>query len=225
MAISRVAAPLRQQVIAELRKAIATGDYRPGQRLVERDLCERLDVSRTVVREALRHLEAEGLVAMIANHGPVVATLTRDDAMNLYEVREALEQLAGRLCAERSTPALTRRLSAALKDFDETFAAGDMLAVINAKDAFYEVLFEGAGNPMIGSLLRSVQARIQVLRAVSLGVPGREAQTVAELKAVVKAIKAHDAGLAEDLLRTHVRNAAKNAIAQLDDSKQADVAV
>src|SRR5687768_16541072 len=91
-----IAAPLRRQVIGLLRNAILTFEYEPGQRLVERDLCERFDVSRTVIREALRHLEAEGLIQIVPNRGPVVSAATPAEARDLYEVREALEPMAAR---------------------------------------------------------------------------------------------------------------------------------
>ncbi len=101
----REAAPLRSQVVELLRRAIVGGELGPGERLVERVLCARFAVSRTVVREALRQLESEGLVTTVPQRGPVVAVLTAADAEALYEVRAVLEGLAGRAFAQRATPA------------------------------------------------------------------------------------------------------------------------
>lgn len=89
--VRRVAAPLREQVLELLRADILAAEFAPGQRLVESRLCERFEVSRTVIREVLRQLESEGLVALVPHRGPVVAELTRADAKALYEVRGALE--------------------------------------------------------------------------------------------------------------------------------------
>ena len=146
----RLAAPLRLEVVELLRRDMASAVYGPGERLVERDLCGRYQVSRSVIREALRHLEAEGLVVCVANQGPVVATITRDDARAIYEVRRALEALAGRLFAERATDRKIDELDAAFRAFKKNVDAGDVAGARRAKDHWYRVLFEGAANSEIG---------------------------------------------------------------------------
>src|SRR5690606_4359359 len=97
MRVASVAAPVRRQVAKVLREAITSGRFAPGQRLIEKDLCELLGVSRPSVREALRELESEGLIEIIPNRGPLVKRLTAADAASVYQVRAALEALAARL--------------------------------------------------------------------------------------------------------------------------------
>ena len=101
--VHRVVSPVRTQVAENLRQAILGRHFRPGQRLVERELVEATGASRTSVREALRELAAEGLVTSIPNKGTVVTEVTRDEARQLYELRSGLEALAGRLFVERAT--------------------------------------------------------------------------------------------------------------------------
>src|SRR5690349_13762377 len=96
MQVVRHAATLRLQVEEKLRNAIAAGRFKPGERLVERDLCARLDVSRALIREALRQLEAEGLIVAVPHRGPVVASITVEEARQIYAVRALLEGFAGR---------------------------------------------------------------------------------------------------------------------------------
>lgn len=212
----RVAAPLRQQVVDGLRAAIVAAEFEPGSRLYEGVLCERFDVSRTVVREALRQLESEGLVTMIAHRGPVVAELGLDDARDLYELRAALEGAAGAFFAERATPAQRATLTAALGAVEEAFATGDIGTELAAKDEFYEALFEGSGNRAISSTLRGVKARIQVLRGLSLRAEGRAAVSLAELRQIVAAAAvARDPDAARTACETHVRNAGALALAAL----------
>lgn len=218
--ITLVAAPLRKQVIERLRNAIVTFEFQPGERLVERDLCERYDVSRTVIREALRHLEAEGLVDIVANHGPIVSTTSPGAAKSLYEVREALEGLAARLCAERAQPAQKKKLARAVTQIGGAYAKSDLAAQLAAKDDFYRQLCEGADNEVIASTLRSIQARVQVLRGLSLQEPGRADQSLAELEAVVAAIDRGDAKAAEKLAVQHVRNAAATALRRLAEQER-----
>ncbi|WP_037067122.1 GntR family transcriptional regulator [Pseudonocardia acaciae] len=213
--LRREAAPLRQQVVELLRAAIVGFDFQPGERLVERVLCERYAVSRTVVREALRQLESEGLVALVPNRGPVVAVLTEADAAALYEVRAVLEALAGRSFAERATAeqraGLKRRLAqvrAALRD-------GELATVLAAKDGFYDALLDGAGNDVIRTTLRGVHARISLLRGLTLQAPGRAPHTERELAAITAAALAGDGDAAWAACEAHVRSAAAVAMEQL----------
>lgn len=203
----RVAAPLRQQVITLISDAIASGIYQPGERLVERELCERYQVSRTVVREALRHLEAVGLVALVPNRGPVVATVSPQEAAWLYEVRAHLEALASQCFAERASAAERTAIVAALENVVRHSAGSEMPTLLAAKDEFYSVMFEGAHNPMIGSLLKTLNVRIRFLRTISLGATGRASQTVSELRATVDAMVAGDGARAYELAKYHVDQA------------------
>ena len=212
-----LAAPLRKQVIELLREAILSSTYKPGERLVERDLCERCGVSRTVIREALRHLEAEGLVEIVANRGPVVASITLEDAKALYEVRAALEGLAAGLAAERSTLAQRVSLGRTLKRVASAYRRGSLRDELAAKDAFYEALFEASGNPVVASVLRPLHARTQMLRGLSLRAPGRTDESFVELEAIVSAIETGDAELARRIAADHVHKAAEAAIARFPE--------
>src|SRR3954471_5166376 len=105
MRVAPVAAPVRSQVVETLRTAITSGRFAPGQRLVEKDLCDLLGVSRPSVREALRELESEGLINTIPNRGPLVSMLSARDAASIYEVRGVLEALAAKLFAQHASAA------------------------------------------------------------------------------------------------------------------------
>lgn len=185
--LHRVAAPLRQQVIGLMREAISGGEFPPGERLVEKTLCERYAVSRTVIREALRHLEAEGLVDIVANRGPVVRVLSDREADSLYEVRGALEGLAGALFAERATPEQRAELTRALEQVRDAVGHDSPAELLRAKDAFYEALADGSDNEVILSTLRTLHARIRLLRGMSLRAEGRMPRMLRELEAVVDA--------------------------------------
>jgi DNA-binding GntR family transcriptional regulator len=211
--VGRVAAPLREQVITALRQAILDFQLKPGQRLVERELIEQLGVSRTTVREALRELTSEGLVTVVPQKGAVVATPTLDDAVDLYEVRAALESLVVQRFVERASDAQVERLQAAVERFhDASIRTADIRQILAAKDLFYDVLIEGAASSALQQLLEGIQARVQVLRATSLSEEGRTFAAVRELRAVVDAIAARDAELAARLTAEHIRAAAETAL-------------
>jgi len=214
--VGRVAAPLREQVISALRKAILDFHLKPGQRLVERELVEQLGVSRTTVREALRELTSEGLVTVVPQKGAVVATPTLEDAVDLYEVRAALESLVVTRFVERASDQQVVRLQEAVERFhDATIRTADIRQILQAKDLFYTVLIEGAASSALQQLLEGIQARVQILRATSLSEEGRTFAAVRELRAVVDAIAKRDAPLAARLTADHICAAAETALAHM----------
>ncbi|WP_270483110.1 GntR family transcriptional regulator [Gordonia sp. w5E2] len=211
--IGRVAAPLREQVIDALRAAILDFTLPPGQRLVERELIEQLGVSRTTVREALRQLTSEGLITVVPQKGAMVASPTFEEAEELYEARLRLEGLIVRRFVERAAPSQIIRLAAAAEGFAEAAAGEDALAILDAVDAYYAVLVEGAKSPVLAQLVENLQSRLRVLRAQ--GMPDDHTNTIAELRGVVEAARSGDAEQAEQLYDIHMRSTARNALAKL----------
>ena len=219
-AITRIAAPVRTQVEQRLRQAIRSGHFRPGGRLIERELCSLLGVSRTSLREALRHLEGDGLVVNIPHKGLVVATMTREEAEEIYQVRAAMEGLAGRLFAERATDEQRAALQAALA----AVAAAEQLAalptLVTAKDHFYAVLVGGGANRTLGTIWQSLQDRIAALRFLTLAQPGRAAQSVAEMRRILAAVLARDLEAASQACVAHVEAAAVVAAQLLQQQEE-----
>jgi DNA-binding GntR family transcriptional regulator len=219
--VDRVAAPLREQVISALRQAIRNFDLKPGQRLVERELIEKLGVSRTTIREALRELASEGLVTVVPQRGAIVSAPSLDEAMDLYEVRAALESLLARHFVERAGDAQVKELVQTVEDFAKVSrTASDIRMILDAKDRFYRVLITGANSTTLRQLIESIQARVQVLRATSLSEAGRALEVVDELNAIVQAVSDRDADRAASLTAQHVRNASVTALHSLGDSEQ-----
>jgi DNA-binding GntR family transcriptional regulator len=216
--VERVAAPVREQVVEQLRQAILEMRLKPDQRLVERELIEQTGVSRTTIREVLRQLAAEGLVTTIPHKGTVVAAPSIERAAELYEVRAVLEGIAARQFAERATEVHMRALRRAF-DGIEASARGNPngQAMLEAKRHFYDALFEGAANGTIQSIVEGLQARVTVLRAASLSQPGRAARTVEEVRAIVEALEARDGALAETAAVSHVEHAARTVLEAMAD--------
>jgi len=213
--VDRTAKTLRALTLEKLRSAILTQHFKPGARLIERTLCEELGVSRTVVREALRHLEAEGLVESIPQQGPVVARIDSAAAAQLYELRAALEALAARASAERASEAELERMSQSLARIEEGYARGDLPAVLEATTVFYETMFLSGGKTIAWTIVRSLNARITTLRALTIGSSGRNRQGPIEMRRILDALKRRDAAAAEIACLDHVRAAGKIALALL----------
>jgi DNA-binding GntR family transcriptional regulator len=213
--VERVAAPLRKQVSDILRREIVEMRLRPGQRLVERELIERTGVSRTTIREALRELAAEGLVTTIPQKGAIVAIPSPKEAAEVYEVRALLEGLAAREFTRNASDAHMEALRKAMAEVSRAGDADDARAVLQAKNLFYDVLFDGADNATIRSILGGLQARVAVLRATSLTAPDRPRQSVAEIRAIVEAIERRDGDAAAGAASFHVRQAAQAAFSRI----------
>jgi DNA-binding GntR family transcriptional regulator len=204
--VERTPAPVRAQLVDNLRQAILDHRFAPGQRLIERELVELTGVSRTSVREALRELAAEGLVQTIPNRGVVVATLEADEARQLYQVRGVLEGLAGRLFVENASDARRKALQKQLAVIERLAARGQ--SILEAKDRFYEVLFAGGGNVALHQTASGLHARVRALRSLSLSVPGRAGESVRELHEIMAAVEAGDAARAAEACQRHVASAA-----------------
>jgi GntR family transcriptional regulator, trigonelline degradation regulator len=212
---------LKKQVVESLRTAIFDRRFAPGDRLVERELCEMLDVSRTLLREALSQLEAEGVVQIIPHRGPIVAVYTADDAKSIYEVRAALEEMAGRCFVERATEQECKALETAFAEMKRSCTSKLGADHLTVKTKFYAALTTGAHNPVLVEMLRLIHGRVSMLRATTLAQPGRLAASLAELGNIVKSIKARDAEAAARACRLHVENAGVIAITILAEDTAA----
>jgi DNA-binding GntR family transcriptional regulator len=140
LSVAREATSLRQLVENRLREAITAGLFKPGQRLTERRLCELTGVGRTSIREALRQLEAEGLVTTLPHRGPVVSTISIAEAEQLYAVRALLEGFAGRECARRRDPKIVARLAEQVERMRAVAEETDHSRLLAIKTEFYATL-------------------------------------------------------------------------------------
>lgn len=195
------------QTATKLRDAILTGYFKPGARLVEANLCELMNVSRTSVREALRRLEAERLIVIIPNRGPSVAKISWEEAEQIYQVRAMLEGEAAAMFATRASRDDLKKMRAALDAFAEAAAENDAMGRLNATSQFYEVMLGGCGNQVIREMLDHLVARINFLRARSMSRPDRSRYSLAEMRRILSAIQKKDVDLARKAAVDHVNAA------------------
>lgn len=207
---------LRQQTADVLRKAIVDQRFKPGEHPVERELCEPLGVSRTSVREALRHLESESLIKMVPHKGPVVASLSVAEARNIYQVRAALEGLAGELFAANATDQQIRELRRVADEIGAAAKAGEFDRVLEIKTLLYDVILAGAGNDTLAQIINSLNTRVWILRRMSLRSPNRNIQMMAEVEEIVAAVEAKDPVRARAACIRHVENASLLVLPRLE---------
>jgi len=204
--VSRRERAAHLRVADRLRDQILSHELEPGHHLIERELCETTGFSRPVVREALRVLESEGLVSSSLARGTHVTALEWSEARAIYEVRASLESLAARLFTLNANA----RQLVDLRDSAREIRASvkNVTRYLAAKEQFYDVLLEGAGNDFLAEMLSTVNMRTRVLRLASLSAPGRPASSVLEMMQIVAAIESGDANAAAAACQTHVQNAA-----------------
>jgi DNA-binding GntR family transcriptional regulator len=214
---------VQAQTVAKLRNAILTGVFSPGEKLVEADLCARLGVSRTSVREALRRLEAERLITIVPNRGPSVSEIGWPEAQQIYDVRAVLEAEAAALFARRATAPQLRALASAMAEFETAVRANNALRRLATTERFYRVILEGCGNQVIMELLNGLLARITFLRARSMSRPGRSIESAAEMRKMLKAITSGNARAARTAAIEHVMAAAAAARRSFEQEAQPPV--
>lgn len=213
-------ATLREQALVALRTAITSGQYRPGDHLGEVEIAERLSVSRGTVREALRHLQQEGLVTAGARGMLRVSQLTPGEVRELFQVREALEGLAIRQIIESSRgPEAARSLRQALERLQVVVDSGaDLNTKVEADLTFHLRLCELSGNSVLLKTWCQLEGPIRVV-IMSAGGERREVAMAASAHLpVVEAIERGDAVAAQQVLHAHMAS----AVVQLGVARDGD---
>ena len=198
--------PLREVVSETLRQAIRDGIFKPGERLMEIPLSEELGVSRTPIREAIRKLELEGFVIMIPRRGTDVADISLKDISQVFEIRSALEELAGALAAERITAEEIEYLERMLVEIGTYIEKKDMDRIVEADVNFHEVLYKASRNERLVEIIHNLREQTLRFRTVSMNQPGRLAKTWEEHRLLVEAIADRDANKARKIARLHMEH-------------------
>ncbi|KRI52963.1 GntR family transcriptional regulator [Acinetobacter pittii] len=208
---------LRELCLDKVRNAIITGYFPSGKRLVERTLCEELGVSRSVVREVIRYLEAEGLVEILPNKGPIVSLLNWDIASQIYEIRLLLEQSAVVDCTKNLDEKTAEKLKLLLEDLKAAFAADDINLIIETSTQLYQTIFATAKHHIAWEVVQRLNGRISRLRAMTMKSTKREISGYQRIKNMCEAIYLHkDPEKAKQAVAEHIAEAAAVAKNILD---------
>ena len=199
-------ASLHDQLIARLRNLIVEGELAPGARVPERELCDRFQVSRTPLREALKVLASEGLLELSPNRGARVSRLTVADLEEMFPVMGALEALAGELAADRISETGIAEIQALHYQMVLHYKRGELPAYFRLNQAIHEGIMAAAGNETLLAMHRSLAGRIRRARYMANMSQSRWAQAVAEHEAILAALIDRDGGRLGGILRDHLRN-------------------
>ncbi len=220
--IEKAPQTLRDVVQDRMREAIIEGHFAPGERLVERPLCDQLGVSRTVIRETIRYLEAEGLVEILPNRGPIVARLDWEQARQIYSIRLQLEGAAAAACARNHSEEFSDRLGQALDDLRVKTSGQDWSELLQSTTVFYELIFKEAGHDIAWDIVQRLNGRISRLRALTVGAADREMPGIKHMVAIHDAIVERDPDAAHAAVATHIEDASNIAQRFLEEGESAN---
>jgi len=197
----------------EVQRVILSGEYAPGDRINEQELTLRFGISRGPIREALRSLEASGLVEQIPNRGVFVRRLSAEQAAQIYDVRAFLFALAGRLLALSASAEDIAALRGFVTAMDDAIAADDTDRYLRENFALHEFIVAHAGNPVLASQYLSLIKQLQLYRARNLSLVDSMQVSNREHHEMVEAIAAHDPDRAQAAHMAHVASAKQRLIA------------
>lgn len=207
--------PLRDVVFNTLRKAILTGQLKPGERLMEVHLANSLGVSRTPIREAIRKLELEGLVIMIPRRGAEVARITEKSLKDVLEVRRALDVLSVELACDRITEDDIGRLLNACQDFERAAKGKDASVIAKADVDLHDIIVEATGNQRLQQLVNNLSEQMYRYRFVYIKEESQHDTLVTEHREIYESIARRDKERAMAAARIHIDNQEKSIIRQI----------
>ena len=210
---------MADRVFSQLEDEILSGACPPGSVLTELAISDRLGVSRTPVREAIRRLEQENLVTA-SGKGVVVHGVSPQDLRDIYEIRMRIEGFAAAKAAAHATPDQLRELKEAV-DLYEFYTSRSSAEQIKSTDtAFHARIFEACGSDTLRDILTLLHRRTQRYRKLSLEDPGRAAVAAGEHRAIYEAIAAGDAALAEQRTVQHIQNALNSILSKGGETEE-----
>lgn len=208
--------PIRDMIYDRLREAVFNGELKPGDRLVESELGDRMNVSRTPVREALRKLEMEGIVEYLPRKGVVVKGFSREDIIEIYSIRQALEVMATLVAAERITPKELAFLRACLDSAEHHMACGDDEAVFKDHQEFTDALIASSKMPRLIQLIGTYREYLHRFRRITLGKKPRQGDVLVQHRAILDAVAEKNRAAVEHLVKTHLQTALDAYLASLE---------
>lgn len=201
-------------VFRKLENAILSGYFKPRERLVERDLLAYFNVSRTIIREALKMLEAKGLVKTTPYRGAVVVDLTAEEVEEIYFLRQKLEAIASRLVVENITRMEIQRIKKLSNEL-EKYLSKRTDHMIEKDNEFHRALFHASGNRHLNEMIDYLGTKVHMVKFNAWSLPNRIEQSILEHRAMIAALERRDAEVFEKLVTDHLLFSKNSYVAQL----------
>lgn len=196
--------PLRDVVFKTLRQAILRGELEPGERLMEIQLAQKLGVSRTPIREAIRKLELEGLVVMIPRKGAEVASITEKDMHDVLEVRAILEELAGSLACKNMTEEAISELKLASRNVETAIISKDVVKIVDADVKFHDIIYKITGNDRLIQIISNLSEQMYRYRLEYVKDARVHSILINEHEDIIRQLSSKDVDKAQVVMKQHI---------------------
>ncbi|MDI5935894.1 GntR family transcriptional regulator [Halomonas kalidii] len=201
--------PIRDKVYTYLKDAILRGEYKAGDRLVERVLADKLNISRTPIREALFRLETQRFVRTVPRRGVVVNEITQAEILEVFMILASLESLAARLAAQKVNDGIIAEIDQLVAEIEKALENGDGEDAVELNVKYNELIGRAAGNPKLHEMLTDLKDYVRAFSNLSAGLPGRTKEALREHRDVLGAIRSGEGDLAESFTRIHLEKSRK----------------
>jgi DNA-binding GntR family transcriptional regulator len=209
--------PIRDKVYQYIKQAIVQGVYKSGERIIERELADQLNVSRTPIREALFRLESQGFVKTLPRKGVVVSQLTPEEVVEIFTILGSLESLAMKMAAQKATPEAREELKRIIEEIDAEFAKPEVNQEYkNFHFDINEVIFRAAQSPRLTQMLDGLSDYIRAFVHLGYELPGRQRKAMEEHREIAMAVYNGQAELVESLTKIHLENSKRAYLEALD---------
>lgn len=212
--------PLRDVVFNTLRDAILTGKLIPGERLMENQLADKLGVSRTPVREALRMLALENLVELVPRKGAQVLDMSEKDVINILEVRDALESLATSIACNKMNKEMLQQLKLVEAEFEQAVGENDLERIIQLDEDFHDLILESTENDKLSHIYQNLRIQLYRYRMAHLKVDSSIPAIIAHHRGILRAIENHDAEEGATVAHGHIKYHTEFILRSIHNNKE-----
>lgn len=199
--------PIREMIYESIRQAIFDGELKPGDRLVEKDLAEKMRVSRTPIREALRKLETEGLIKHVPRKGVVVKGFSPEDIIEIYSIRQALEALAITYTIKNITETEIKKLKVLIEEMAALTEEDETEDLFNTSQEFNDILMKSCKMPRLINLINTYKEYLKRFRMITMSRKERKISALKDHREILQAVIDRDAARAKRLVEEHLQKA------------------
>ncbi|MCU1718212.1 GntR family transcriptional regulator [Pseudomonas sp. 5P_3.1_Bac2] len=211
---------LHSETVDHLRELIVSGVLAPGQKIPEKALCERFDISRTPLREALKALAAEGMIELLPQRGARVVTISDEELQELFPIIASIEALAGELACAKISDAQLAQIQQLHEDMLVAYQGKRSLEYSRLNRAIHFAIFEAADNNSLLTLYRNLELRIRNIRHTVRQAPGDWKEAVNDHEKILQALLERDANKLGKIMRKHVMNTARTVRHSIDELQE-----
>lgn len=209
--------PIREVVYESIRTTLIEGRVPAGERFVEKEYSQRLNISRTPVREALKQLESENLVEYVPRVGVVVKRITKDDVIEIYKIRESLEILVAECAMENITEKEIEEIHELLDLTEKTNQQGDIEKVIELFSEFNTLIYKASKMKRLPIMISNLNTYLQRFRNISILDNDRREKALLEHRLIINSIVSKDKELASKVIKSHLNDSIEVVVREINE--------